>query len=138
MILRCGWALARGMENVPMLAPTSQTVLTSFQGYPGQLKLVDEDTISLLTIKNRKGTKNFPGTNHRFVEDLRNASGWNILSALLNLLCTFPPGIKPHENLHFPANWVTHVHFQYVKNIGHSWQAFLPHCIMESCLPRIG
>ena len=70
MILRCECVLAKGIENVPILAPISQTVLTSFQGYSGQLELVDEDTISLLTIKNGKGTKNFPSANHGFVEVL--------------------------------------------------------------------
>ena len=81
-----------------MLAPTSQTVLTSFQGYSGLLELVDGSTISLLTIKNGKGTQNFPQANHGFVEALWNASGWIILTALPNLLCTFPPGIKSHES----------------------------------------
>ena len=63
-----------GIENVPKLAPTSQTVLTSFQGYSGRLELVDENTISLLTIKNGKGTKDLPSANHGFVEVLRNTS----------------------------------------------------------------
>ena len=63
--------MARGMENAPMLAPISQTVLTSFQGYSGQLELVlDEDAILLLTIKNGKGTKNFPSANEGFVKVL--------------------------------------------------------------------
>ena len=125
------------MENVPMLAPTSQTVLTSFQGYSGLLELVDEGTISLLTIKNGKGTQNFPQANHGFVEALWNASGWIILTALPNLLCTFPPGIKSHETLHSPCQFKTHVHFQYLKTTGHSWQAFLPQCVLQSCLSWI-
>lgn len=37
-----------------MLAPTSQTVPTSFQGYSGPRELVDQVTGPFLTMKDRK------------------------------------------------------------------------------------
>ena len=47
-------ALERGIENAPMLALTSQTVPTPFQGYSRIRELVNGVMTMFLTIKNGK------------------------------------------------------------------------------------